>query len=76
MPGNVYLPSLDSGDVQLGFAGSGSLGEVNSYALESSNVDLGTQLTEMISAQRSYTANSKVFQTGSDLLNILVNLQR
>ena len=76
LPGNVYLPTLKSGDVQIGFAGSGSLGSINSGALESSNVDLGTQLTEMISAQRSYTANSKVFQTGSDLLNILVNLQR
>lgn len=76
LPGNVYLPSLKSGNVQMGFAASGSLGSINSGALESSNVDLGTQLTEMISAQRSYTANSKVFQTGSDLLNILVNLQR
>lgn len=76
LPGNVYSPTQSSGNVQMGFAGSDSLGTINSGELESSNVDLGTQLTEMISAQRSYTANSKVFQTGSDLLNILVNLQR
>ena len=30
----------------------------------------------MIEAQRSYTANSKVFQTGADLMDILVNLKR
>jgi flagellar hook protein FlgE len=30
----------------------------------------------MIAAQRSYTANSKVFQTGSDLMDVLVNLKR
>jgi flagellar hook protein FlgE len=30
----------------------------------------------MIEAQKSYTANSKVFQAGSDLLDVLVNLQR
>lgn len=76
LPGNVFLPTQDSGNVQLGFASSGSLGKIQSGALESSTVDLGTELTEMISSQRSYTANSKVFQTGSDLLNILVNLQR
>jgi flagellar hook protein FlgE len=76
LSGNVYTPTLNSGDVQVGFPDSGSLGGIKSGALESSNVDLGTELTEMISAQRSYTANSKVFQTGSDLLNILVNLQR
>ena len=30
----------------------------------------------MIEAQRNYTANSKVFQTGSELLDVLVNLKR
>lgn len=74
--GNVYSLSMDSGDVQLGFAGSSGLGVIRSGALEQSNVDLGTELTNMIESQRGYTANSKVFQTGSDLLEILVNLKR
>jgi flagellar hook protein FlgE len=30
----------------------------------------------MIESQRSYTANSKVFQTGSDIMDVLVNLKR
>jgi flagellar hook protein FlgE len=30
----------------------------------------------MVEAQRSYTANSKVFQTGTELLDVLVNLVR
>ena len=47
-----------------------------SGALEGSNVDIAEELTDMIEAQRNYTANSKVFQTGSDLLDILVNLKR
>ena len=34
------------------------------------------ELTTMIESQRSYTADSKVFQTGSDLMEILVNLKR
>ncbi|MFB2606151.1 flagellar basal body rod protein FlgC [Rhizobium phaseoli] len=41
-----------------------------------SDVDPATELTEMIEAQRSYTANSKVFQTGSDIMDVLVNLKR
>ena len=52
------------------------LGCIQSGALESSNVDLAGELTEMIEAQRSYTANSKVFQTGSDIMDVLVNLKR
>jgi flagellar hook protein FlgE len=74
--GNVYSPSTDSGVVVLGFAGSSGFGDIVSGALESSNVDLAEELTKMIESQRTYTANSKVFQTGSDLMDVLVNLKR
>ncbi len=74
--GNVYKPSADSGVVTIGFAGTTGFGEIRKGALEGSNVDLATQLTEMIESQRSYTANSKVFQTGSDLMDVLINLAR
>jgi flagellar hook protein FlgE len=74
--GNVYSPSVDSGVVVLGFAGSSGFGDIVSGALESSNVDLAEELTKMIESQRTYTANSKVFQTGSDLMDVLVNLKR
>ena len=47
-----------------------------SGALEQSNVDMATELTDMIIAQRDYTANSKVVQTASDLLDVLMNLKR
>jgi flagellar hook protein FlgE len=74
--GNVYSQSASSGVIITGFPGEGTFGTVKSNALEASNVDLASELTEMIQAQRSYTANSKVFQTGSDLMDVLVNLQR
>lgn len=74
--GNVYSVSMDSGNVQVDFAGSSGLGTIKSEALEQSNVDLASELTSMIESQRGYTANSKVFQTGADLLDVLVNLKR
>ncbi|WP_026186542.1 flagellar hook protein FlgE [Ensifer sp. BR816] len=74
--GNVYSQGVDSGVIVTGFAGSGSFGEILSGALESSNVDIADELTSMIESQRNYTANSKVFQTGSELLEVLVNLKR
>ena len=52
------------------------MGSVVSGALESSTVDIAEELTRMIESQRTYTANSKVFQTGSDLMDVLVNLKR
>ena len=74
--GNVFSPNSDSGDLQIGIAGTASLGSIVSGALERPTVDLATELTTMVEAQRSYTANSKVFQTGSELLDVLVNLKR
>jgi flagellar hook protein FlgE len=76
LSGNVYAPSENSGDIQLGFPEEGGMGKISSGALEESNADIAEELTEMIEAQRSYTANSKAFQTGADLMDVLVNLKR
>ena len=74
--GNVFLASAESGEVTLGFPQSSGIGKIMSGTLEESNADIAQELTDMIEAQRSYTANSKVFQTGSELMDVLVNLKR
>ncbi len=76
MSGNVYSANGQSGVTVTGFPQTNGFGAIQSGALESSNVDLAGELTEMIESQRSYTANSKVFQTGSDIMDVLVNLKR
>ena len=75
-PGNVYSTNQNSGNAQAANAGTGGLGTIQSEALEDSNVDLADELTGMIEAQRGFTANSKSFQTGADLLDVVVNLKR
>ncbi len=74
LPGNNFSVTIDSGDVLVGLAETDGFGTVLSGALEESNVDMATELTIMIESQRSYTANSRVFQTGSDLMDVLINL--
>jgi flagellar hook protein FlgE len=74
--GNTYSVSADSGNLQLGFAGTGLFGTIKSSQLEKSTVDTATELTTMIEAQFAFTANSKVFQTGGELMEVLVNLKR
>ncbi|KQP34430.1 flagellar biosynthesis protein FlgE [Methylobacterium sp. Leaf102] len=74
--GNIYLPTSTSGDLQIGFAGLSGLGSIKSSALEQSNVDVSSELTAMIESQSVYTANSKVFMTGNELLETLMNLKR
>jgi flagellar hook protein FlgE len=74
--GTAYSVNSDSGDVTVGFAGEGSAGRIMSSTLEQSNVDIAEELTVMIQAQRGYSANSKVFQTGSEVTDIAINLKR
>lgn len=73
--GNVYSVTNASGELRIGLPGEAGLGDMLSGALEGSNVDLATELTEMIQSQRSYSANSKVFTTSSEILQELVNLR-
>jgi len=74
--GDAFSVTSTSGDLQVGFPTEGGRGTLVSGALEQSNVDMASELTEMIVAQRDYTANSKVVQTSSDLLDVLMNLKR
>ena len=76
LAGNIYTQSNESGVVVMGYAGNSGYGTILSGALEDSNVDIAEELTSMIESQRNYTANSKVFQTGSELMDVLVNLVR
>lgn len=74
--GNVFEANSDSGAVELGNAQVGGLGTLKSKALEQSNADVATELTTMIESQSAYTANSKVFMTGTEMLDTLMNLKR
>jgi flagellar hook protein FlgE len=73
--GNVFVSNTDSGQVFVGNPGSGGFGVLASSNLENSTVDLATQLSSMIVAQRSFTANSQVFQVASDILQVLNNIK-
>lgn len=73
--GGAFLQTSASGLVYLGTAGGAGFGSIESSSLESSTVDLATELTEMIQAQSAYEANSKVFQTGADILDVLNGLK-
>ena len=73
--GDAFQTNPQSGAPQVGIAGTGGLGAVNSSSLEGSTVDLATELTNMVQAQSSYEANSKVFQAGAKILDVLNNIQ-
>ncbi|HEY1943964.1 MAG TPA: flagellar hook protein FlgE [Roseiarcus sp.] len=73
--GNAYTVSEASGNIRLGTPGAAGLGTIASSSLESSTVDLATELTNMIEAQSAYQASSKAFQAGVTVLDVLNNLK-
>ena len=74
--GNAYSQTSASGVVNLKQAGLSGVGTISSATLEASNAELATQLTDMIVAQRSYSANTKVIQTANSLLEDLDQIIR
>ncbi len=69
--GNVFARTSNSGEVNLREPGTGGTGKIQASTLESSNVELAEQLTDMIVAQRAYQANTKVITTADSLLEEL-----
>jgi flagellar hook protein FlgE len=73
---NLLLETASSGQPTTTAANTGGVGRVLSGSLELSNVDLGEEFIDMISAQRGFQANSRVITTTDELLQELVNLRR
>ena len=69
--GDAFQQTLASGQVNLDLAGQGGTGSITPSALEQSNVDLSTQLTNLIVAQQAYGANSKLLTVADNLLQQL-----
>ena len=71
-----WSQTFDSGDVVQGTAGSASFGSIQSGALESSNVDLTTELVNMITAQRAFDANAQVVTTANQESQTVTQISR
>jgi flagellar hook protein FlgE len=72
---NVWAETAESGQPIPGTPGQGSLGLIQSAAVEESNVDLTAELVNMITQQRVYQANAQTIKTQDQVLQTLVNLR-
>jgi flagellar hook protein FlgE len=72
---NAWAETSNSGSPLVGTPNSGSLGVLQSSAVENSNVDLTAELVNMITAQRVYQANAQTIKTQDSVLQTLVNLR-
>jgi flagellar hook protein FlgE len=72
---NQFAVTNDSGLAQVGAPASGVFGSIQSGALEQSNVNLATEFTNLIVAQRAFEANTRGITTADQNLETVINLR-
>ena len=72
---NMYLQTSASGQPVTGNPSSTGYGTVMQGFIETSNVNVVTEITNLITAQRAYEMNSRVISTSDDMLSTLTNLR-
>lgn len=70
---NLFMPTMASGSPVQGNPGVGALGTLEQGMLEGSNVNIVTEMVDLISAQRAYEMNSKVLMTADQMLQNTIN---
>jgi flagellar basal-body rod protein FlgG len=73
---NLYIETDASGTPQTGAAGTSNLGTIKQGHLESSNVDLVTELVNLIRTQRAYEFNSQTIKTADEMMQVVSTLRR
>ncbi|MDC9565189.1 MULTISPECIES: flagellar hook protein FlgE [unclassified Pseudoalteromonas] len=71
----AWKKSLTSGEPIAGEPGSGTLGSINSSALEQSNTNLTNELVDLITAQRNYQANSRALEVNSTIQQSILQIR-
>lgn len=71
---NCWSETTSSGQPIEGLSGSGTLGKLYGNRLETSNVDQGNEMVNMIMFQKNYQFNSQTIRTQSELLQTLLNI--
>ena len=71
----MWAENFESGEASISPANTGSLGAVQSGALEESNVDLSAELVNLIIAQRNFQASAKTIETADAVTQTIINLR-
>ncbi|HYC04909.1 MAG TPA: flagellar hook-basal body complex protein [Azospirillaceae bacterium] len=74
--GNVFTETVDSGRARFNDTGLNGAGVIAASSVEGSNVDIASEFTKLIVAQRSYSANSRVITTTDQMLQETLNLKQ
>ena len=76
LDGQAFMRTIESGEARVTDVGTDGAGRLVVGSLEKSNVDIASEFTKLIVAQRAYTANTKVVTTADELLQDTINMKR
>ena len=76
LDGQAFLRTIDSGEPRIVEAGEDGAGLISISTVERSNVDIATEFSKLILAQRAYSANTKIVSAVDELLQETLNLRR
>ncbi len=76
LDGQAFLRTTESGEARVVEAGEDGAGLLSTRAVERSNVDIATECSKLILAQRAYSANTRIVTTVDDLLQETLNMRR
>jgi flagellar hook protein FlgE len=74
--GQAFTVSPNSGAPLAETASTNGAGDLLTQSIESSNVDIATEFSKLIVAQRAYTANTKMITTADDMLQQTIDMKR
>ena len=70
-----FFATSDSGAANYGEPGSAGFGTLRAGSRERSNVDLTSELVDLITAQRNFQANAKAIETSSTMTSAIINIR-
>jgi flagellar basal-body rod protein FlgG len=73
---NMFAETAASGTAVTGTAGENGFGAIQSGMLEKSNVQMVTELVNLITAQRAYEVNARAIRAGDEILRTATNIGR
>ena len=73
---NLFSNQAEAGPSTAATPGSNGTGNIQAGSLELSNVDLSTEMANLITAQRAFEANSKIITTSNEVLQTLTNMKQ
>ncbi|MCE2918822.1 MAG: flagellar hook-basal body complex protein, partial [Roseomonas sp.] len=74
--GQAFVRTAESGEARIVQAGEDGAGAFSARAVERSNVDIASEFSKLILAQRAYSANTRIVSTVDELLQETLNMRR